>query len=278
MAGYPVLLVVAEVAVSPVGVVAIVGDQLRHRHVLRQLEQHPGIELRGVVVETKRPRPTDERPELDAVLVEHFAARTRAEEVFFGELEAWRPAADVRPVPFGGSNDDAVAAWVLAREPHALVLFGCSIIREQLLERLPERVVNLHLGLSPYYRGAATNFWPLVNGEPECVGATVHLATLSVDAGPILRQTRPEMAADDGSHEIGCRAILAGAEALSGGLVDYVGGRLPAVPQSAGGRVYRNADFHAEAVQQLWRNLDEGLISWYLAEKEARDARRPIVA
>ena len=268
----------AEVAVSPVAVVAITGDQLRHRHVLQRLEEDPALDVRGVVVETKRPQPTAAEPELDAVLAEHFAARTRAEQAFFGDVSEREPAAEVMRVPFGGSNDDAVAAWVLEREPEALVLFGCSIIREQLLERLPDRVVNLHLGLSPYYRGAATNFWPLVNGEPECVGATVHLATLSVDAGPILRQARPAMEADDGSHEIGCRAILAGAEALAGGLADHVGGRMTPAPQAPGGRVYRNADFDAHAVKRLWAQLESGLVADYLQDREARDAARPIVA
>lgn len=267
----------AEVAVSPVAVVAIVGDRLRHRYVLRRLAEDPGIDLGGVVVETKRSLPVADSPELEAVLADHFAARERAEQAFFGAAADWEPAADVLRVPFGGSNDDAVADWVLARAPDALVLFGCSIIREQLLERLPERVVNLHLGLSPYYRGSATNFWPLVNGEPECVGATVHLATLSVDAGPILRQARPALDPEDGSQEIGCRAILAGAEALAAGLVDYAAGRLATVPQSAGGRVYRNADFDAHAVRRLWRRLEAGLIADYLADKKARDAARPIV-
>jgi len=269
---------VAEVAVSPVAVVAIVGDRLRHRHVLERLARDPAIDLRGVVVETKRPQPVADAPELEAVLTDHFAARERAEEAFFGAVRDWEPDADVLRVPFGGSNDDAVAAWVLDRDPEALVLFGCSIIREQLLEWLPERVVNLHLGLSPYYRGAATNFWPLVNGEPECVGATVHLATLSVDAGPILRQARPAMEVGDGSHDIGCRAILAGAEALAAGLVEYAAGGLVPVPQSPGGRVYRNADFDAHAVRQLRRRLEDGLVADYLAEKSARDATRPIVA
>ena len=267
----------AEVAVSPVAVVAIVGDGLRHRHVLRRLADDPAIDVRGVVMETKRPQPVADAAELEKVLTAHFSARERAEEAFFGAVGDWEPEADVLRVPFGGSNDDGVAAWVLERSPDALVLFGCSIIREQLLERLPERVVNLHLGLSPYYRGAATNFWPLVNGEPECVGATVHLATLSVDAGPILRQARPAMEAGDGSHEIGCRAILAGAEALATGVPAYMAGGLKPMPQAPGGRVYRNADFDAHAVQELWRRLDEGLVADYLAEKSVRDAARPIV-
>jgi methionyl-tRNA formyltransferase len=269
---------VAGVAVSPIAVVAIVGDQLRHRHVLERLERDPALDVRGVVIETKRPQPTGTTTELDAVLAEHFSARGRAEAAFFGHVRDWEPAFDVMRVPFGGSNDDAVATWVLDRKPDALVLFGCSIIRDQLLERLPDRVVNLHLGLSPYYRGSATNFWPLVNGEPECVGATIHLATLSVDAGPILRQARPVLEPTDGSHEIGCRAILAGAEALATGLVDYAAGGLEPVRQSPGGRVFRNADFNGQAVQELWRRLENGMIADYLAEKPLRDEARPIVA
>jgi methionyl-tRNA formyltransferase len=180
-------------------------------------------------------------------------------------------------VPFGGSNDDAVADWVLEREPAAICLFGCSIIRDQILEQLPQRVVNLHLGLSPYYRGAATNFWPLVRGEPECVGATIHLATLDVDAGPILRQVRPVLEVADDAHVAGCRTISEAANALVEVLPRYVAGDVTPVRQGAGGLVFRNRDFDAAAVQELWNRLEAGMIGDYVAEKSARDARFPIV-
>jgi methionyl-tRNA formyltransferase len=137
--------------------------------------------------------------------------------------------------------------------------------------------VNMHLGLSPYYRGAATNFWPLVNGEPECVGATIHLATLSVDAGPILRQARPAIEPEDGAHEIGCRAILAGADAAVGALIDYSNRHLEPRVQSGEGRLYRNKDFDADAVVELWRRLESGMIPDYLADRQRRDERFPIV-
>ena len=72
----------------------------------------------------------------------------------------------------------------------------------------------MHLGLSPYYRGSGTNFWPLVDRLPECVGVTIHLAIPSVDAGPILTQVRPDIEPTDRAHEIGSRAIIAGLYAL----------------------------------------------------------------
>ena len=96
-----------------------------------------------------------------------------------------------------------------------IILFGSSIIKPPLLEFFNKKIINIHLGLSPYYRGSGTNFWPLVNNEPECVGATIHLAVLKVDAGSILAQARPESLSElDNSHDIGCKAIISGTKKM----------------------------------------------------------------
>jgi folate-dependent phosphoribosylglycinamide formyltransferase PurN len=261
-----------------VGIVAITGNGLRHRWAVWQLAQDPRLELLGVVRERKRALPSGATAEEDALLRSHFAERQAAESRHFGtapELAAL--GAPVLDVEFGHSNDPEVADWVAARSPRLLQLFGCSIIRAPLLERYAARTVNIHLGLSPYYRGAATNFWPLVNGEPELVGATIHLATPAVDAGPILRQARPEIDAEDGAHAVGCRALAAGIAALRDALPAYASGELEPVPQAPGVRLYKNADFDARAVARLRERLAHGMLREYLDDAEARRARFPIV-
>jgi methionyl-tRNA formyltransferase len=157
------------------------------------------------------------------------------------------------------------------------VLLGSSIITEPLLVDFDMRTINIHLGLSPYYRGTATNFWPLVNGEPECVGATIHLATLSVDAGPIIRQRRPPMEPEDGSHDIGCKALIEGTNAMRDAISDYASGTVDLVPQSGGGQLYKSSDFHPGAVEEMRRRFADGLIPEYLSHKAERDAAFPIV-
>jgi hypothetical protein len=255
-----------------IAAVAIVGDHLRHRWYAEQVAGDPRVDLRGIVSERQRPAPEGASAEEDALIADHFAARTRAEQAFFGSASPFEElGVPVLTVPTGGAN--AAADWLEPLGASVLLLYGCGIIREPLLGRF-ERAVNLHLGLSPYYRGHATNFWPLVNGEPECVGATIHLATADVDAGPILRQARPAIAAEDGSHDIGCKALAAGVEALLAALAD---GREP-VPQRPGGRVYTHADFHAGAVAELRSRFAAGMIPAYLERKAERDARFPIVA
>lgn len=264
------------VASAPIPIVAVVGNQLRHRWLVASLGADSRLDLRGVVVEEKRPQPRGASPVDDEVVRAHLGERAAAEARFFGDAPGWDELeAPVLRVAHGASNDRSVCEWVVTARPSILTLFGCSIVREPLLSAFGPPV-NLHLGLSPYYRGAATNFWPLVNGEPECVGATVHLATNEVDGGPILRQARPEAEADDRAHELGCRAIVAGAAALADGVVLRAAGE-PGRPQTRDGRLYRNADFDADAVRRLWQQLDSGLVPRYLAEKPERDAAKPIV-
>jgi methionyl-tRNA formyltransferase len=256
-------------------VAVITGDQMRHRwYTTRVAEEH---ELVGVVVEQKRTQPTSDTAPDDALLREHFDERTEAERRFFGAGVPVRDIAPTLAVDHGGSNAPEVADWIAGLGADYLLLFGCSIIREPLLKLFTERTINMHLGLSPYYRGAATNFWPLARGEPECVGATVHLATLSVDAGAILRQARPAMEVEDGAHDIGCRAIVAGVDTLNAAAAAYADASIIPVAQDTGGLLFKNADFDAEAVREMRRRMAKGLIAHYLEHKQERDARRPIV-
>ncbi len=49
-----------------------------------------------------------------------------------------------------------------ALESDVYVVFGASFIRGWLVEELvAKRAVNVHMGLSPYYRGSSCNFWAL---------------------------------------------------------------------------------------------------------------------
>jgi methionyl-tRNA formyltransferase len=158
-----------------------------------------------------------------------------------------------------------------------VLVFGTGLLKRPLLSRFPDRVLNIHLGLSPYYRGAGTNFWPLVNGEPEFCGATVHFMDEGVDSGPIVGHVRPAIAPGDGPHEIGNKTIVAATDTLRRAALALGRGAVPSTPQGANGRVYRRADFSAEAVRRLYQNFERGMIADYLAHRAARDAALSLI-
>ena len=72
----------------------------------------------------------------------------------------------------GEINDEQVVRQIKDLNPDLLVCYGSSLITSDLLEIYNKRFLNVHLGLSPSYRGSGTNAWLLINNEPHMVGAT----------------------------------------------------------------------------------------------------------
>jgi folate-dependent phosphoribosylglycinamide formyltransferase PurN len=255
----------------------LTADGLRHRYAASTLGGK--TDLVGVVSERKAPPTPADAAMSDEdrdVLRRHFGARDAAELRLLGRVSAW--PTETLEIPRGEVNAPAVADWIAGRRPDVVVLFGTGLIKDPLLRTWQGRMVNLHLGLSPYYRGAATNFWPLVQHEPECVGATIHLAAADVDAGDILGQVRPAVTPADEAHELGTRALVAALAALPRLLTGLLAGSTRPRPQNlALGQVFRRRDFSADAVRRLWRNLENGMMRDYCADLAGRRARYPIV-
>lgn len=258
-----------------ISVVIITGDQLRHHYFANRLGEH--FNLRGIVSESVYKPPIEGSSQDMQDLRKHFAEREEAEGRFFGsDAEFNMPGEDVLEISKGEANSEEVFKWIQSRDPDYLILYGSSIIRDPLLTEFDGRTINMHLGLSPYYRGSGTNFWPLVNREPELVGVTIHLATLQVDAGAILKQVRPDIQPGDRNHDIGCRAVIAGTQTMIESIHGYDRGQIAPQPQPEGGRLYRRSDFNVEAVRKMWGNLEAGMVAEYLSEPE-RAERHPII-
>ncbi len=67
------------------------------------------------------------------------------------------------------------------------VVFGSSYIKGELIDFLVnQKAINIHAGVSPYYRGTDCNFWALYDDNPHLVGTTIHLLSKGLDSGPIL--------------------------------------------------------------------------------------------
>jgi methionyl-tRNA formyltransferase len=256
-------------------VVLLTSTSLRHQYVANIVAEN--LDLVGVWQEEKSFKPYDYANTADdrAVIERHFAARDASEELLFADhrrLEL-QPGARLHVTSSGGINDPDEIHDMSALSPEVLLVFGTGLLRGGIIGEFRGRIINLHLGLSPYYRGSGTNFWPLVNREPEYVGATIHYLDAGIDTGPLIAHVRPAMQASYGPHEIGNAAIVAGAATLVHAAKAHVAGALQPTVQPGGGRLYQRKDFSADSVRRLWANFEDGMIAHYLADKRARDAR-----
>jgi methionyl-tRNA formyltransferase len=80
--------------------------------------------------------------------------------------------------------------------PDLLVSHGYRrIIRPPVLERFPDRVVNLHISLLPYNRGTDPNLWSVLEDTP--AGVSVHFVDEGVDTGDVIAQREVALADDE---------------------------------------------------------------------------------
>ena len=259
--------------------VLLTSTHRRHQAVANYLATR--LDLVGVWQEAKTFVPERYAASADdeAVIQAHFAAREASEAEYFSNDAALRLDARAvrRSVAGNGCSSPGEVAEMAALRPDVLLVFGTGILREPLLSTFAGRMLNIHLGLSPYYRGAGTNFWPLVNREPEYVGATIHYLDAGIDTGPIVAHARPAVAPGDGPHDLGNKTIVAAARLLADAAEAHVGGRVAPSPQHGAGRLYQRKDFTADAVRRLHRNFETRMIEEYLADQARRDAALHLV-
>ena len=73
------------------------------------------------------------------------------------------------------------------------IIFGSSLIKGKMLQFLKKKkAINIHMGISPYYRGADCNFWAQKDNNPNLVGATIHYLSEGIDDGNILSYATSE--------------------------------------------------------------------------------------
>jgi methionyl-tRNA formyltransferase len=69
------------------------------------------------------------------------------------------------------------------------------ILKPPLLDRFAGRIVNIHISLLPWNRGADPNFWSWFDATPK--GVTLHGIDAGVDTGEILAQTEASFGAGE---------------------------------------------------------------------------------
>lgn len=88
-------------------------------------------------------------------------------------------------------NSPEVVNWIKEMEPAYVISIGCrNIIKASFLQEFKNRVLNIHTGPLPRYRGAAGDSWMILNGEwgTQQFGC-IHLIDTGIDTGNIVAKS-----------------------------------------------------------------------------------------
>lgn len=212
------------------------------------------------------------------VMQKYFENVLRAEKLLFGDVDFLPNNVKTLSIKSGDLNWLSKASLGPALNSDIYIIFGASYIKNWLIDFLVERkAINIHMGISPYYRGSSCNFWALYDGNPEYVGATIHLISKGLDSGDMLYHALPSMH-DEDPNVFTMKAV----ESAQVSLVDRINSReiFDIIPvkqeKSREIRYTRNADFTDHVASEfLSRKLTSGSIGMMLKNAKPIDLLRP---
>lgn len=246
------------------------GNHPRHLFVMRRIvSEFPDYRVIVMKREPTLPEVPNRIARSDANLFDrHFRQRQHVEDAVFGTIAPSDVFMDDSTLTIASNelNSSTTAAFVTAARPDACVVFGPDLIKTPVLECLPEFTVNVHLGLSPWYRGSATLFWPFYFMQPQMAGVTIHHLVKSADAGGIIAQSRPNLTTGMGIHDVGAAAVVRAVDDILGILRRRASGRvIEATKQTTTGRLFLVRDFQPHHLRVNYDLFDDRMVDAWLS-------------
>jgi len=227
-------------------------NQPRHISLLEKLSKISDKVYAVIEANTVFPGQVQDFYRKSSIMQEYFSNVIRAEREVFGEISFIPGNVKSLILKDGDLNKVNLSVLKNALDADFLIVFGASYIKDNLCEQLVEKkTLNIHMGISPYYRGSSCNFWALYDHKPEMVGGTVHLLTKGLDSGPMFFHAFPKPKAVD-PFVLGMQAVYATHSALIEKLAN--GELFQITPQEQNRelqiRYTRNADFTDEIAKK----------------------------
>lgn len=260
-------------------VVLLTGSHPRHlflAHTLHRAGLLGGllIENRGVFV----PQPPQHLQPVDRDnFVRHFHDRDEAENKFFGGIDYRSFGVPLFEVEKKELNNSKTKEWIRQQEADVIITYGVHKISDEMLENFPVHSWNVHGGLSPWFRGNITLFWPFYFLKPNWAGMTIHQLTAKLDGGGIVHHSVPRLDYGDGVHDVACKAVIQVGEDLVSILEALSdGAEVRPVRQKSNGKLFVSNDWHPQHLRLIYQTFDNDIVDRYL-EGELPHQAPPLV-
>ena len=85
-------------------------------------------------------------------------------------------------------HDAGLTQLIIQEKPQLIFINGTRILKKTLLDQLTCPIVNIHVGITPKYRGVHGGYWAIRNNDLAHFGVTLHLVDSGIDTGQIIAQ------------------------------------------------------------------------------------------
>tara|TARA_B100000886_G_scaffold296523_1_gene223754 strand:- start:8783 stop:9610 length:828 start_codon:yes stop_codon:yes gene_type:complete len=225
--------------------VILTSNRPRHKHLIHKSLSSKYLDVVDIIIEPKIKKRSYKEIYKSNEVMQEWLKNYEIEEknIFSEEIRNFK----FNEIKSGELNTGEILEKLKKTKPDILLVFGTGLIKKELIDIIPI-ILNLHLGLSPFYRGTATTIWPFINKQPEYNGATILKLDEGIDSGPILKLVLAEYEKFEGSQNIhrinnilnkkAIEVIIQEAESIAKGK------KLITIKQNLSlGKLYKNKDF-----------------------------------
>lgn len=114
------------------------------------------------------------------------------------------------------------------------IVNGTRIISAEVLNLIKVPIINVHVGITPLYRGVHGAYWALANNDLQNCGVTIHAIDSGIDTGGILKQGIIKPSAKDNFITYPYLQFHKAIELLKSIIPDCLNGQLNFLPSPVG--------------------------------------------
>jgi methionyl-tRNA formyltransferase len=137
-------------------------------------------------------------------------------------------------------NQAGMSDYLRALEPDIAVTFGVGYVKSAIFSIPRWGTINVHRGISQYYRGLDSDLWAIYHGRFDQIGVTIHYVDERLDTGNILAQERVTIEPQDEIFHLRYKTTLTATKLVIGVLawIEKLKGKIHSTPQLEEGPYY----------------------------------------
>lgn len=251
------------------------------RHLGLVIELSKVYEKVYAIIECNTVKPGEVKDFFDKseIMKSYFSQVMRSEREIFGEISFLPKNVSPLILKMGDLNKIHIDVLSTSLNSENFVVFGSSFIKGDLIDILiKKKCLNIHMGVSPFYRGSSCNFWALFNENYHYVGSTIHYLSKGLDSGDILFHCLPSF--DPNPFNYTMKSVKSAHNGLISKLIDKSIFKINPLVQDKKLEVSytRNSDFNDEVASKfLNKKIDYNIFENKVKNRNLSEFYNPFI-
>ncbi|AOW20100.1 formyl transferase [Urechidicola croceus] len=184
------------------------------------------------------------------------ASKKRSEEIYNSYEFEIEPVISYEDVFYPKSiNDPSVLERVKELKPDMIIVNGTRIIHKKIINGVGVPMVNMHVGITPKYRGVHGGYWALANGDAENCGVTAHLVDPGIDTGGVIAQRTIQITKKDNYCTYPALQVKAGLECYGEAIEQMKNGGIKTINNNLESKLY----YHPTIFDYFYNRIFKGV-------------------